>query len=101
MNRETKRLVKKQQAQAEREKVRGANLTGRRAVDPDAPRESRLRRWGRFMREVRLELKKVSWPRRGEVFTYTLVVITTVLVVTAIVFVLDFAFANTIFEVFS
>jgi len=103
MNRETKRLVQKQQAQAERDKVRAANITGRRGGGDgiDGPREGRFRRWARFIREVRLELKKVSWPRRGEVVTYTLVVITTVLVVTAIVFVLDFAFANTILEVFS
>ena len=102
MNRETKRLVKKQQALAERDKVRAANITGRRGGDDgDGPREGCLRRWARFIREVRLELKKVSWPRRSEVVTYTLVVITTVLIVTAIVFVLDFAFANTILEVFS
>lgn len=104
MNRETKRLVAKQQAQAERDKVRAANITGRKGGggdDGDGPRETRFRRWGRFLREVRLELKKVSWPRRGEVLTYTLVVITTVLLVTAFVFLLDFAFANTILEVFS
>lgn len=105
MNRETKRLVQKQQAQAERDKVRAANITGRRGAggtgDGEGPREGRFRRWARFLREVRLELKKVSWPRRGEVFTYTLVVITTVLIVTAIVFVLDFAFGNTVFKVFS
>lgn len=101
MNRETKRQVAKQQAQAERDKVRAANITGRKAADPDAPREGRFRRWARFLREVRLELKKVSWPRRGEVFTYTIVVITTVLIVTAIVFALDAGFVNTVFKVFS
>ena len=104
MNRETKRLVAKQQAQAERERVRQANLTGRRPPgggDGEGPRERRLKRWFRFLREVRLELKKVSWPTRGEVATYTMVVITTVLVVTAIVFVLDFVFGKGVFEVFT
>jgi preprotein translocase subunit SecE len=96
-------MVAKQQAQAERDKVRAANITGKRGTgdDGEGPPEGRLRRWLRFIREVRLELKKVSWPRRAEVVTYTLVVITTVLIVTALVFVLDFAFANTILEVFS
>lgn len=101
MNRETKRLVAKQQAQAERDKVRAAALTGKRAAAlEDGPKERRLKRWWRFLKEVRLELKKVSWPTRGEVFTYTMVVITTVLVITAIVFALDWLFANTVFEVF-
>lgn len=101
MNRETKRLVAKQQAQAERDRVRAANITGRRgtALD-DGPKERRIKRWWRFLKEVRLELKKVSWPTRSEVATYTAVVITVVLVLTAIVFALDWVFANTVLEVF-
>ena len=101
MNRETKRLVAKQQAQAERERVRAANLTGKRSAIDDGPKERRFKRWMRFLKEVRLELKKVSWPTGSEVFTYTMVVITTVVFITAIVFVLDLLFANTILDLFT
>lgn len=98
MNRETKRIMKKQQAQAERERVRNAPITG--AKREDRATEGRLRRWARFFREVRYELKKVSWPNRNEIVTYTVVVVVTVTVLTALVFALDLAFANTVLKVF-
>jgi preprotein translocase subunit SecE len=100
MNRETKRIMKKQQAQAERERVRAAAIAGSKQRGEEKAKEGRIKRWMRFLREVRFELKKVSWPNRSEIFTYTVVVVVTVTVLTAMVFVLDFAFANTILEVF-
>jgi preprotein translocase subunit SecE len=39
----------------------------------------------RFFRNVMAELKKVSWPSKKELRTYTIVVIATVLVVSAII----------------
>jgi preprotein translocase subunit SecE len=38
----------------------------------------------RFFRNVAAELKKVNWPNRKELITYTIVVIVTVLVVSLI-----------------
>ena len=38
----------------------------------------------RFFRNVAAELKKVNWPNRKELITYTIVVIATVLVVSLI-----------------
>ncbi len=35
----------------------------------------------KFMREVRSELRKVAWPNREELITYTIVVIVTVIIV--------------------
>lgn len=99
MNRESKRVMKKQQAQAERERVRSAPIAGRRNAD-EGPREGRIKRWRRFLKEVRFELKKVSWPNRQEVATYTVVVVVTVTFLTGLVFALDIAFANTILKVF-
>lgn len=101
MNRESKRIMKRQQAVAERERVRGASITGRRGGDDggDKP-EGRLRRWLRFLREVRIELRKVSWPNRREVATYTLVVVVMVTVLAAAVFAFDLTFANTVLEMF-
>ncbi len=45
-----------------------------------------------FWKDFKNELKKVIWPTRSQVINNTLIVIAIVLVVTAIVFVLDFAF---------
>ena len=48
----------------------------------------------RFFREIIAELRKVIWPTRKELLTYTAVVVVFVTVVTAIVVGLDFAFAK-------
>lgn len=114
MNRETKRLMAKQEKQAERERARSMPLPGgagaggrkpgrtaRRSGDGDGPRERRLKRWGRFLREVRVELKKVAWPSRSEIFTYTVVVLVSVTFVTMLVFALDFGFAKAILTLFN
>ena len=53
-----------------------------------------------FYRQVVAELRKVIWPTRKELVTYTTVVIVFVLVVIAYVSVLDFAFAKAILGIF-
>jgi len=107
MNRQTKRLLAKQEKVAEREKARQASLVRGQKKDrkartgPDGEkREGRIKRFRRFLREVRAELKKVAWPSRAEVLTYTVVVLVSVTTVTLFVFGLDFAFGKAVFEVF-
>jgi preprotein translocase subunit SecE len=53
-----------------------------------------------FYRQVIAELRKVIWPTRKELVTYTSVVIVFVLVTIAYVSVLDFGFAKAILAVF-
>lgn len=52
-------------------------------------------RAGRFLREVRSELKKVTWPTRRELITYTIVVLVSVAIVSLYLGLVDFV----IFEV--
>ncbi len=47
---------------------------------------------GDFLKEVRLEMKKVNWPTRRETIKYTLIVISVSLVVAAFLGGLDFIF---------
>ncbi len=47
------------------------------------------RKIGRFFRSVTAELKKVAWPNRKEVTTYTVVVLVTVLSVALLISVFD------------
>ena len=59
--------------------------------------------WARFtlfMRQVVAELRKVIWPTRRELITYTWVVIIFVGVVTAIVATYDFVFTRLVLELF-
>jgi preprotein translocase subunit SecE len=45
-----------------------------------------------FLKEVRLEIKKVNWPTREETLRYTLIVISVSLVVASFLGALDFIF---------
>ncbi|BCV23235.1 MAG TPA: preprotein translocase subunit SecE [Firmicutes bacterium] len=51
-------------------------------------------RMARFFREVRAELGKVIWPNRSEIVTYTGVVIVSVLLVSALIWVVDSAISQ-------
>jgi preprotein translocase subunit SecE len=107
MNRQTKRLLARQQAAQDRAGKGGGPPSrppggGGRPGGGGAPGERRKRTPPRqFLREVRTELKKVAWPTRGEVITYTVVVLVTVTFVTLYVFGLDNAFARGVLQVFS
>ena len=57
-------------------------------------------RIGRFVREVVAELRKVIWPTRKELLTYTAVVVVFVAFMMAIVAGLDFVFAKGVLFVF-
>jgi preprotein translocase subunit SecE len=46
----------------------------------------------KFLKEVRSELRKVAWPKRQEILSYTSVVFVTVSVVAALIWALDLAF---------
>jgi preprotein translocase subunit SecE len=83
---------------------RGGTATRTRPSADKARREG-LRvgffgRIGRFFREVVAELRKVIWPTRRELLTYTTVVVTFLTVVTAIVAGLDYGFARLVLLVF-
>jgi len=51
-------------------------------------------RWKKFLREVRAELKKVTWPGKQELISFTGVVFVTVTVVAALIWVIDASFTQ-------
>ncbi len=53
-----------------------------------------------FLREVRGELRKVVWPSRSETINYSIVVLVTVVVLTAVIYGLDWVFSTFILELF-
>ena len=91
MNRQTKRAMKKggeTQAPAER----------RRPAPPPPHRERTTAK--EFVREVRGELKKVAWPTKAEVVTSTIVVLVAVIIMTLLIFGLDWLFADGVLRLF-
>lgn len=57
-------------------------------------------RIGRFVREIVAELRKVIWPTRNELLTYTAVVLVFVTAIMAIVTGLDYLYAKGVLFVF-
>ena len=74
-------------SRAAAERARAAELKEKRSL-------------GRFLREVVAELRKVIWPGRRELITYTTVVIIFVAVMVALVAGLDILFAKGVVAVF-
>ncbi len=77
-------------------------MTQTRTEAPSARTASAGRggRIGRFLREVISELRKVLWPSRNELVTYTIVVMVFVSFMVALVAGLDIAFAKGVFWLF-
>jgi preprotein translocase subunit SecE len=77
--------------------TRGATTTPERGRAPKKPLPARV---SLFYRQVLAELRKVIWPTRKELITYTTVVIFFVLVVIAYVTGLDYVFSKAILAIF-
>ena len=60
----------------------------------------RIRNIGTFYKQVVAELRKVIWPTRKELVTYTTVVVVFVLIITAIVAVFDLVFGKGVLAIF-
>lgn len=67
---------------------------------PKAGRGGPVARISRFLREVIAELRKVIWPTRKELITYTTVVIVFVTIMVSITSGLDLGFAKVVIAVF-
>jgi preprotein translocase subunit SecE len=93
MNRQTKRLMARQERATERR----TPTPPRRPVAQERKKRVPPRQ---FLKEVRQELKKVNWPTRQELFAYFVVVLVSVVVLTSYVFGLDYLFSKAVLRVF-
>ena len=97
MNREMKRLMQRQgQVDADGAPAR------REAPRPPAARPATKERVGlaEYSRQVRAELRKVAWPTRAEVVNYSIVVLVALLLLTALIFGLDYVFGKAVIFLF-
>jgi preprotein translocase subunit SecE len=79
------------------ESTRGAETAATPARKPKRERSSPRQ----FLREVRSELRKVAWPGRKELLSYSLVVLVVVALITLYITGLDQVFGTLIFRIFS
>ncbi len=96
MNRESKRTVQRQDQTG----ADGSSST-RRSDDAPAKRPAKKRTSPiQFVREIRDELRQVAWPSRAEMVNYTTIVLATLVLMTALIFLLNFAFGKGVLFMF-
>ena len=109
MNRETKRAMARQQRTTDqgarlqqlRKQQNARQQTARAGRDTTVGgRRARLQGLTTFGGEVVTELRKVNWPDRRTVTGYTIVVLVSVSVITAIIFGLDTLFGKLVIAIF-
>jgi preprotein translocase subunit SecE len=96
VNRETKRMLQRQGS------INADGTPTRETRTPVSrdPQEAKPTP-GEFIGEVRAELKKVIWPTKAEIRTYTGVVLFTLLLMTLLTFVFDWIFAKSVFSIYA
>jgi preprotein translocase subunit SecE len=92
LNRELRRVQErgKQSAQKQRQVAQRKKA----AEKKKAEKKGIWKTITQFLRDVRIEMKKVIWPNRTEVINYTLVVVIAVAIVGVYILVLDLALAR-------
>ena len=107
MNRQMKRMMKRQEAAEEaRPRVRaGAAPAGRaprtvRRGDDGRPKKTRTRP-RTYVRESVAELKRVDWPSRRQVQTYTIVVLACVVVLGILLATFDLGVSKLVVKIFA
>ena len=92
MNRQYKRMMKKDE---ERKKT-----APRPTKAPGAATKRERTKPRQFLKEVLAELRKVAWPTRQEVVSYSIVVLVSSVVIAALIFGMDFVFTKAVLSLF-
>ena len=96
MNRQMKRMMQRQGQVA----ADGTPTRSRPQQRPGPRPASERVSPGEYVRQVRAELRKVAWPTRAEVINYSTIVFATLIVLTALIFLLDWLFGKGVFFLF-
>ena len=96
MNREMRRLQAKEVERAKKKRGDASRQSKKSKKDQDL---NFFQRASKYFREVRQELKKVAWPDREELTTYTIVVFTMTTVLTVLVFGMDWVFSKMVINI--
>ncbi|MGH9046044.1 MAG: preprotein translocase subunit SecE, partial [Acidimicrobiales bacterium] len=67
---------------------------------PVASRRRQRSSPAQFAREVRDELRQVAWPNRSEMFNYTAIVVTTLVLMVSLIFLLNLGFGKAVLYMF-
>ncbi len=97
MNRQMKRMMQKQGQLAP------DGTPARKEAPRPAARAATKERVGaaEYFRQIRAELRKVAWPTRAEVVRYSIVVLFALVLLTGLIFGLDYAFGKGVIFLFT
>jgi preprotein translocase subunit SecE len=108
VNRETKRMMQRQgqmEADGSPSTRRAPAGSGQGRAAPRTPGKGPSGRKRttpvQFTREIRDEMRQVAWPSRSELFNYTSVVLTTLIIMITLIFVLNLGFGKLITLLFT
>jgi preprotein translocase subunit SecE len=96
LNREMRRHQAKEEERAKKKRSEASRSNKKSNKDKEL---GFFARTTKYFREVRQEMKKVAWPSREELITYSVVVFGITTVMTVIVFGLDWAFSKLVADV--
>ncbi len=88
MNRETKRMMKRQGQIDDQGAPAATPAEARRTPSPKPPGQRTTP--GQYVRDVQDELRKVAWPTREETVSFSSIVSVGLVVLTALIFALNF-----------
>jgi preprotein translocase subunit SecE len=101
MNREMRRLQEREERRQKKQDVQGSKASRRAAAMQSRPapaeRRSFFGRLRDYLHEVRVELRKVTWPTQEQMVAFTTVTVITSVVLTAVVFGLDIVMKEAVF----
>lgn len=97
MNREQKRMMQR----AGQVGADGAPITTRERRAPAKVARDERASLPQFVREVRGELKKVSWPTRAETIRFSIIVLIAIVILGAFIFAIDLGFGEAFTRLFN
>ncbi len=93
MNREMRRMSEREERLAKKADRNIGQYSGEKV--------SRFKRIANYIGEVRTELKRVNWPSRDILSSFTIVTIITIATMTILIFGMDFGFKTTLINLLS
>ena len=96
MNRQMKRMMQRQGQMA----ADGTPAVREPAARPTPRPPSERTKPGEYLRQVRAELRKVAWPTRAEVANYSVIVLVALVILTGLIFGLDWLFGKGVLFLF-
>ncbi|MDH4117471.1 MAG: preprotein translocase subunit SecE [Acidimicrobiia bacterium] len=103
MNREMRRMMEREERRQKKQEQRqggraAANQRAQAALQRSkGERQPFFKRIAQFLHDVRVEMRKVSWPTRDQMVAFSVVTLVTSIVLTAFVFGLDAGLKELVF----